>query len=125
MSIAQLPNSVFEDAPLSCVFHSAQDNLYDVGKIVGLSMHHCHVESQAEVTPGMTLSLFVVLQFALVVRIYRSREPLVIPDSPHFAGCRSWVELPESLSTGGLEPALDAEAFGRMRSASLDALGSS
>lgn len=63
--------------------------------------------------------------FALVVRIYRSREPLVIPDSPHFAGCRSWVELPESLSTGGLEPALDAEAFGRMRSASLDALGSS
>ncbi|HNP83192.1 MAG TPA: hypothetical protein PKN47_17150 [Nitrospira sp.] len=61
MSIAELPNSVFEDAPLSCVFHSAQDNLYDVGKIVGLSMHHCHVESQAEVTPGMTLSLFVVL----------------------------------------------------------------
>ena len=53
MSIAELPNSVFEDAPLSCVFHSAQDNLYDVGKIVGLSMHHCHVESQAEVTPGM------------------------------------------------------------------------
>ena len=55
MSIAELPNSVFEDAPLSCVFHSAQDNLYDVGKIVGLSMHHCHVESQADVTLGMVL----------------------------------------------------------------------
>jgi len=24
-------------------------------------MHHCHVESQADVTPGMTLSVFVIL----------------------------------------------------------------
>jgi len=38
-----------------------KDNLYEVGRIVGLSMRHCHVESQADVTPGMTLSLFVIL----------------------------------------------------------------
>jgi len=48
--------------------------------------------------------------FALTVRIYGRTEPLVLPDSPHFAGCRSWVDLPGELSTLGLQPVLnDAE----------------
>jgi hypothetical protein len=35
--------------------------------------------------------------FVLVTRIYVRPRPFVLPDSPHFAGCRSWVELPEAL----------------------------
>lgn len=44
--------------------------------------------------------------FALLVRTYRSPEPILLPDSPHFAGCRSWVDLPQELSTSQLVPVL-------------------
>ena len=57
-------------------------------------------------TPGL---------FALIVRVYALPEPLVLPDSPHFAGCRSWVDLPEEVSTGGLEPVMDDAAFEERR----------
>jgi hypothetical protein len=48
--------------------------------------------------------------FVLIVRTYSLTPPLLIPDSPHFAGCRTWVELPAPLETAGLQPILsDAE----------------
>lgn len=47
--------------------------------------------------------------FALLVRLYRLPEPLTLPDSPHFAGCRSWVDLPDDLPTAGLVPVLSDE----------------
>lgn len=57
-------------------------------------------------TPGL---------FALMVRVYRPETPLVLPDSPHFGGCRSWVDLPSELSTTDLVPALsDADHLARM-----------
>lgn len=45
--------------------------------------------------------------FALMVRVYRPETPLVLTDSPHFAGCRSWVDLPGELPTAGLVPVLN------------------
>jgi len=48
--------------------------------------------------------------FALVVRIYRLPSPVLLPDSPHFAGCRSWVDLPRELPTDGLQPVLGEAA---------------
>ena len=51
--------------------------------------------------------------FVLPVRVYRRCEPLDVPDSPHFAGCRSWVDLPDELPTAGLEPVLSEGAFQR------------
>lgn len=57
-------------------------------------------------TPGL---------FVLMVRIYRPETPLVLPDSPHFGGCRSWVDLPSELPTAGLVPVLnDAEHAARL-----------
>jgi hypothetical protein len=47
--------------------------------------------------------------FALVVRVYRRATPLVLPDSPHFAGCRSWVDLPEEVGTEGLEAVMSVK----------------
>lgn len=48
--------------------------------------------------------------FVLVVRIFEAPQPHVIRDTPAIAGCRSWVELPQPLSTVGLKPVLsDAE----------------
>jgi hypothetical protein len=57
--------------------------------------------------PGLTL---------LVVRAYAQPTSMTIPDSPHFAGCRSWVDLPAELSTAGLRPVLDDRTFERVRS---------
>jgi hypothetical protein len=60
--------------------------------------------------------------FVLVTRIYVRPDPFVLPESPHFAGCRSWVELPEPLPTAGLSPALDDNDFERLRQRALRAL---
>lgn len=72
-----------------------------------------HVWSEATVeqrfnyrTPGL---------FALVVRVFRRSAPLEIVDSPHFAGCKSWVDLPSPLPTTGLQPVLDDATFDRHR----------
>jgi hypothetical protein len=49
--------------------------------------------------------------FLLIVRIYKSQEMIELPNSPHFAGCRSWVDLPQPLSTAKLTPVLSDEDF--------------
>ncbi len=49
--------------------------------------------------------------FLLVVRIYSAPRQFAIPLWPELAGCRSWVELPQPLSTAGLRPVLDDEQF--------------
>ena len=53
--------------------------------------------------------------FVLLVRMYKLARAHEIPDSPHFAGCRSWVELPLSLSTAGAIAALGDEEFEHRR----------
>jgi hypothetical protein len=53
--------------------------------------------------------------FVLPVRIYRRPEPISLVDSPHFAGCRTWVDLEQELSTSGLSPVLsDVDHADRM-----------
>lgn len=53
--------------------------------------------------------------FALLVRSYELPDELRLPNSPHFAGCRSWVDLPEELPTENLRCVLsDAEHAERM-----------
>ena len=52
--------------------------------------------------------------FVLRTRIFVPETPLRIPDSPHFAGCRTWVDLPEDLATNGLTPVLSDSAFAEL-----------
>lgn len=47
----------------------------------------------------------------LLVRIYRRAEPFLISESPHFAGCHSWVDLRNKLPTSGLSPVVDDRTF--------------
>ncbi|WP_197440273.1 DUF1802 family protein [Polystyrenella longa] len=49
--------------------------------------------------------------WVMVVRIYQAQDPIVIPDSPHFTGCRSWVDLPRPYSSPQAEPVLSEEEF--------------
>jgi hypothetical protein len=60
--------------------------------------------------------------FLLLARIYRIPGPHIFNDTPYFAGCRSWVELPEALSTAGTVPVISDELFARMRSSVFAAL---
>jgi hypothetical protein len=47
--------------------------------------------------------------FGLLVRVYRRPEALSIAESPHFAGCRSWVDFPMEIDTNQLTPVMSDE----------------
>jgi hypothetical protein len=49
--------------------------------------------------------------YLLAVRVYRATEPVDLPDTPGYAGCRTWVELERELPTEGAVPVLGDEAF--------------
>lgn len=86
-------------------------HVLDREALARLSGRHVWSESTVEQrfhyrTPGL---------FALTVRVFRSPSPFEIADSPYFAGCKSWVELPSPLPTDRLQPVLDEETFARQR----------
>ncbi len=60
--------------------------------------------------------------FLLLARVYRIPTPHVLNDTPYFAGCRSWVELPEELSTAGAASVISDEQFASVRAGVIDAL---
>jgi hypothetical protein len=49
--------------------------------------------------------------WVLGVRVFRRREPILLPLTPEQAGCKSWVPLGSPLSTTGVEPVLGATEF--------------
>jgi hypothetical protein len=53
-------------------------------------------------TPGLYLFL---------LRMYRLPQAYTLPMLKRYAGCRSWVELGEPLSTAGAAPVVDDETF--------------
>ena len=105
--------SISQYAVVTDVFEVHQEEL--LTKLAGLHCwsHRTLTERFHYRQPGL---------FVLTVRMYRLAKPFVIPDSPHFAGCRSWVELPEELCTADLQPVLNDEEFARQRTAIQKAL---
>lgn len=57
-------------------------------------------------TPGL---------WSMIVRIYGLERPYEVPQSAEMAGCRTWVELPEAISTAGLKPVLGDPEFLEVR----------
>lgn len=49
--------------------------------------------------------------WAIVERLYRLPQTIVIGDNRHYAGCRSWVPLEKPLSTAGAVPVLEECVF--------------
>ncbi|HJT79334.1 MAG TPA: DUF1802 family protein [Gemmataceae bacterium] len=49
--------------------------------------------------------------FVLPVRVYRAAEAFTLPDTPGYAGCRTWVELGRELPDEGAAPVLAEDAF--------------
>ena len=48
--------------------------------------------------------------FVILVRVHQRPTHITVPASPHFAGCRSWVDFPTAISTTGLKHVLSDEA---------------
>ena len=49
--------------------------------------------------------------YVLPARVYRVPKALELPETPEYAGCKSWVELEKPLPTDGAKPVLDDAAF--------------
>jgi hypothetical protein len=45
--------------------------------------------------------------FILLLRTYRLPQPQIIPYRPEYGGCRSWIDLAESINIQGVVPVLD------------------
>ncbi|HEX4992100.1 MAG TPA: DUF1802 family protein [Rubrobacteraceae bacterium] len=58
----------------------------------------------------------------LVLRIYLLPGPVELPYGEAYAGCRSWIELDEPVSTEGSRPVLDDASFERLISPALEVL---
>lgn len=58
----------------------------------------------------------------LVVRAFRLPSPLVIPNRPSYAGCKSWVHLTEEISVETPTPVLSDGDFEQRRRRLLDRL---
>ncbi len=53
--------------------------------------------------------------FVLPVRVYKATAPTDLPETAHYAGCRSWVELERALPTDGATPVLSDAEFTDLR----------
>jgi hypothetical protein len=101
-----------EDQVVLSYYAAVQDRfqITDPALLGRLSGHHLFrdEEIQKRFFYGKTPGLHLIL-----LRIYRLPEPFRLPVRPHYAGCRSWVDLGEELPTAGCRPVLDDDAFDR------------
>jgi hypothetical protein len=49
--------------------------------------------------------------YLMLVRAYRLPEPVVVENTPAYAGCKSWVPLDEPINTDGTAAVLDDTAY--------------
>jgi hypothetical protein len=52
--------------------------------------------------------------YVLPVRVYGAPQPFELPETPAYAGCRSWVELERELLVDSAGPVLDDGAFDKV-----------
>ena len=45
--------------------------------------------------------------YLVLVRAFRLHDPIVLPNTPAYAGCKSWVPLQQPIATGAALPVLD------------------
>jgi len=77
-------------------------------QVDGLSPHHiwtdAYAQSRLRWKPALPLS-------ALLLRVYRMERPITLPFLPEYRGCTSWVELPDRVPLGCMQPVLGDVEF--------------
>jgi hypothetical protein len=61
--------------------------------------------------------------YLLLVRAYRLHQPVVVTNTPAYAGCKSWVPLDQPIATGDAAPALDDARYELRRKQILERVG--
>ena len=69
-----------------------------------------HIYNQAFVSQRLKWQPAQPLVIALI-RAFRLPQPIVLPVTPAYAGCKSWVELETPVSLDGAHPVLDDATF--------------
>jgi hypothetical protein len=77
--------------------------------VAALRLDELHLWTMATVqsrfayrTPGL---------YALPVRVWRAPQPYELPETPPYAGCKSWVDLEQDLPTAGSTPVLEDATY--------------
>jgi hypothetical protein len=111
-----------DDGPLRFSSFAEVEGAYEVSEaeeLAALDLHHIwtpeYAESRFKWRPKKPLTV-------LVLRTYLLPETVELPYSDEYGGCKSWIELQESVSTEGAHPALSAEDFDGLVAPALGAL---
>ncbi len=60
--------------------------------------------------------------YLMLVRAYRLPQPLIVENTPAYAGCKSWVPLDQPVGTGNAAPVLDELKYEMRRGSIMDRL---
>ena len=111
-----------DDGPLRFTSFAEVRGAYEISEPVSLAAidpYHMwtpeYAESRFRWRPKKPLTV-------LVLRTYLLPEPVELPYSEAYEGCKSWIELEKPVSTAGARPALSDEDFERLVSPALGVL---
>ncbi len=109
----EIPN-LTDDGPLRFTSFAEVRGAYEISEpesLEALDPYHMwtpeYAESRFKWRPKKPLTV-------LVLRTYLLPEPVELPFSEAYAGCKSWIELEGPVSTAGSRPALDETSFERL-----------
>ena len=114
--------SLTDDGPLRFSSFAEVEGAYEVSEaedLASLDPHHMwtpeYAESRFKWRPKKPLTV-------LVLRTYLLPETVELPYVDEYGGCKSWIELQETVSVEGARPALSDEDFGELVAPALGVL---
>jgi hypothetical protein len=112
-----------DDEPVIFTSFAEVYRAYEVSEteeLEALDPHHIwtheYAESRLKWRPKKPLTI-------LVLRTYLLPEPIVLDYQDSYGGCKSWIELEESVPTVGSRPALEEPSFEKLVRPTLGMLG--
>ncbi len=112
-----------DDEPVIFTSFAEVYRAYEVSEaeeLEALDPHHIwtheYAESRLKWRPKKPLTI-------LVLRTYLLPEPIVLDYRDSHGGCKSWIELEESVPTAGSHPALEEPSFEKLVQPTLGVLG--
>ncbi|MGF1471105.1 MAG: DUF1802 family protein [Rubrobacteraceae bacterium] len=111
-----------DDGPLLFTSFAEVHGAYEISELESLAAidpHHIwtpeYAESRFKWRPKKPLTV-------LALRTYLLPEPVELPYRDGYGGCKSWIELEESVPTGDSRPALEDAAFEQRASRATEVL---
>ena len=112
-----------DEGPLRFASFAEVRGAYEIsepGSLAAIDPYHVwtpeHAESRFLWRPKKPLTV-------LVLRVFLLPEPVELPYSEAYGGCKSWIELEESVPTAGSRPALEEPSFEKLVQPTLGVLG--